>query len=418
MKILLINPNRFHSPPVPPIGLEYIAGHLIHGGHSVEVLDLCFSKDIYGELDTVVSSFKPDIVGITIRNIDSALYQHNEFFLDEIQEIVDHVKSKFSLRVMIGGSGVSIDPEGILNFVNADYAFAGPVEHSINQDMENLVASGSEKRIIQCASAPPTHCWRSSEKIDYTQYFSHDGIAGFETHKGCSSSCVYCIEAGSPVHFKKIEAVIREIQDMASQGYNHFHLCDPEFNEDPDHALAFCESLKKLNPPIIWTAYMKPGRCGEKLFRLMRETGVYLVTLTVDSFQRGNNYWADVEQFISRAKSAGIAIAVDFLTGFPYENDDTLRHCIDRFRTYGPDSVNINTYIRLYKPLRITTLIRKDPKLKKNLLGNVDDTSFLRPVFYNQVAQERLKELIKGDPLFRVDGLDKKVNYRRKAEKR
>jgi hypothetical protein len=40
MKILLINPNRFHSPPVPPIGLEYIVGHLIHGGHSVEVLDL------------------------------------------------------------------------------------------------------------------------------------------------------------------------------------------------------------------------------------------------------------------------------------------------------------------------------------------------------------------------------------------
>jgi radical SAM superfamily enzyme YgiQ (UPF0313 family) len=413
MKILLINPNRFLSPPVPPIGLEYIAGHLIHGGHSVEVLDLCFSKDIYQEVDAVYSSFMPDLVGITIRNIDSALYQHNEFFLNEIGEIIDHMKSEHSLRVMIGGAGVSVDPEGILEYVNADFAFVGPAEHSINESLDEVIATRKEKKIIQCAYAPPVHCHRSTEKIDYTRYFEHDGIAGFETHKGCSSSCVYCIEAGTPVYFKKIETVISEIRDMASRGYDHFHLCDPEFNEDQDHALAFCESLKKLTPLITWTAYMKPGGCRERLFSLMRETGVYLVTLTVDSFHRDKHYWADVEQFISRAQSAGITVAVDFLTGFPYEDDDTLKHCLDLFRTCRPDSVNINTYIRLYKPLRITALIRNDPNLKRNLLGNVDDSSLLRPVFYNQVAQEKLRELIRSDPLFRVDGLDKKVNYRR-----
>jgi radical SAM superfamily enzyme YgiQ (UPF0313 family) len=413
MKILLINPNRFRTPPVPPIGLEYIAGHLIHSGHSVEVLDLCFSKNIYQELDTVFSSFVPDIAGITIRNIDSALYQHNEFFLDEIQEIVHHIKSEYNLRVMIGGSGVSVDPEGILNYVNADFAFDGPAEHFVTRALDEVITSGGEKKIIHCASAPPVLCFRSSDKIDYKQYFKHDGIAGFETHKGCSSSCVYCIEAGSPVYFKKIENVISEIRGLASRGYNHFHLCDPEFNEDPDHALAFCESLKKLGPPITWTAYMKPGRCSEHLFSLMRETGVYLVTLTVDSFQRDKRYRADVEQFISRAQSAGITVAVDFLTGFPYENDDTLKGFLDLFRVCRPDSVNINTYIRLYKPLRITSVIRKDPTLKDNLLGDVHDSSFLQPVFYNQVSPERLKELIGNNPLFRVDGLDKKVNYRR-----
>jgi len=26
MKILLINPNRYTEPPVPPLGLEYLAG--------------------------------------------------------------------------------------------------------------------------------------------------------------------------------------------------------------------------------------------------------------------------------------------------------------------------------------------------------------------------------------------------------
>jgi radical SAM superfamily enzyme YgiQ (UPF0313 family) len=411
MKVLLINPNRFRNPPVPPIGLEYIAGHLMNKGHPVEALDLCFVKDIYKELDNACSSFKPDIAGITIRNIDSALYQHNEFFLNEIRQIVDHLKTGHGLRIMIGGSGVSIDPEGILDYLDADFAFVGHAEHSINHELEGAAAYGKGKKIIHCSNMVPDHCFRSFEKTDYNMYFKQNGIAGFETHRGCSSDCVYCVEAGSRVQFKEIGSVISEIQDMVSRGYDAFHLCDPEFNEDPDHAEAFCESLKKIKPPINWTAYMKPGGCSEDLFSLMRETGVYLITLTVDSFHRDGRYWFDVEQSIGRARSAGIKVAVDFLTGFPYEEDDTLHRCLDRFRMYGPDSVNINTYIRLYKPLRVTEIIRNDPKLRKNLLGDVNDSSFLRPVFYNQIAQERLKELIRNEPMFLMDGLDKKVNY-------
>jgi len=46
MKVLLINPNRYQSPPVPPLGLEYIAGSLEEKGHHAEVLDLCFSENI------------------------------------------------------------------------------------------------------------------------------------------------------------------------------------------------------------------------------------------------------------------------------------------------------------------------------------------------------------------------------------
>ena len=51
MKVLLINPNRYQSPPVPPLGLEYIADSLEEKGHGVELLDLCFSGNIHKEID-------------------------------------------------------------------------------------------------------------------------------------------------------------------------------------------------------------------------------------------------------------------------------------------------------------------------------------------------------------------------------
>ena len=78
-----------------------------------------------------------------------------------------------------------------------------------------------------------------------------------------------------------------------------------------------------------------------------------------------------------------------------------------------PDSIGVNTYIRLYKALKITDIILKDPTLKNGLLGSTDDPSFIRPVFYNQIDTGRLKRLIDGDPLFRIEGIEKGVNYTR-----
>jgi hypothetical protein len=48
-----------------------------------------------------------------------------------------------------------------------------------------------------------------------------------------------------------------------------------------------------------------------------------------------------------------------------------------------------------------------------SLTGEVADKSFVKPVFYNQVSSERLKEMIKNDKIFRIEGLEKGVNYLR-----
>jgi len=58
---------------------------------------------------------------------------------------------------------------------------------------------------------------------------------------------------------------------------------------------------------------MKPGNFNQRLFRLMKETGVYLITLTVDSFRKCPHYWNDTEKLIFNARTHGIRVAVDFL---------------------------------------------------------------------------------------------------------
>ncbi len=411
MNILLINPNRYQAPPVPPIGLECVAGCLEKAGHRTKITDLSFSEDIYGDLDFSITSILPDIVGITVRNVDSVLYYDNQFYLREIKDIVQYIKSSFPLKVLLGGTGLMTNPEGVLEYLGADYAFVGPAEDDLPGIIDNILNSYPVEKITYGTCKSDFRCPRFFSPSDYTTYFLKGGIAGFETHKGCSSSCIYCTEANSNVAFKRPEDIVHEVKKFIDAGYNHFHLCDSEFNEDLDFSLDCCSALEKSEMDMKWAVYMKPAHFNKRLFRLMKATGVYLITLTVDSYNKCSQYWSDVEKIVFHARSSRIPVAIDFLTGFPYEEERVLFEYLDLFRRLQPERVNINTYIRLYKSLQITKTILKDLKLHPFLLGATDDVTMVHPVFYNHVSTESLQKLIQGDTLFRIAGKDQGVNY-------
>lgn len=413
MKILLINPNRFLFPPVPPIGLEYLSASLIKEGHDIRLLDLTFHEYTDAVIDEAISEFRPDIAGVTVRNIDSVLFHDNEFYLDSIRNIVVRLKVKHCLKVLIGGAGIMANPEGVLEYLGADYAVAGPAEDVINELLAAVSTGYEAKKIWKGFFRPYSACSRITSEIDYKKYYDAGAVAGFETHKGCSSSCVYCIEAGSPVAFKRPDDVIREIRGFVENGYSHFHLCDPEFNEDLDHAIDFCSVLRQEHMNMQWALYMKPANFNQRLFRLMKETGVNLITLTIDSFKKCPLYWSDAEKIIFNAQSNGIRIVVDFLTGFPYEDVDLLAWCLDFFRRLQPDRVNINTFIRLYKPLTITKIIEADEAFKAHILGKRADKAMILPIFYNQIDPEWLKQLVSNDWIFKIEGNEQGVNYMR-----
>ena len=79
MKVLLINPNRYKFPPAPPIGLEYLAACLEQKGHTAEILDLCFSENIYEEINdnhkAVVLSIMLPFSGLVLFIIGFTVFQ-------------------------------------------------------------------------------------------------------------------------------------------------------------------------------------------------------------------------------------------------------------------------------------------------------------------------------------------------------
>ena len=64
--------------------------------------------DVRGAL----ADFQPDAVGLTVRNVDTVLMENNQFFLDEIRELVGLFKTA-GVPVSAGGAGFSFVPEGV-----------------------------------------------------------------------------------------------------------------------------------------------------------------------------------------------------------------------------------------------------------------------------------------------------------------
>jgi hypothetical protein len=75
MRVLLVSANREHLPDsIFPLGLAYITPAVKNAGHHVEVADLCFGRYPLVDLRRQVGRFKPDVIGLSLRNVDNAAY--------------------------------------------------------------------------------------------------------------------------------------------------------------------------------------------------------------------------------------------------------------------------------------------------------------------------------------------------------
>ena len=203
---------------------------------------------------------------------------------------------------------------------------------------------------------------------------------------------------------------------LVSQGYNHLHLCDSEFNCDLNYSTRFCEALVKKSLPLKWTLYMKPNPYNERLFQLLNDSNAYLITLSVDSDKRTqtlNNYsYDDLTNIIDYCNKYEIELAIDLLTGYPHESLESTKEMIEFFKVKRPKTVGISFYYRVFKDTALEKLIRKEPGLQKYLtITYLPNENFLKPIFFSQYNQKDIEKLIADDALFRIAGIEPGVNY-------
>ena len=107
MRVLLINSNRKEDLlAAPPLGICYVGGAAEAAGHEVSVLDLCFVPRNFGKrIRQAVESFRPQLIGISVRNIDNVNMIHPICYLPELTKIVEQIRLCADVPLVVGGLG-------------------------------------------------------------------------------------------------------------------------------------------------------------------------------------------------------------------------------------------------------------------------------------------------------------------------
>lgn len=423
MNILLINANRFKHPwPVIPFGLSCVAAALEEEGRAIKVLDLCFSKNCSRDLKACIESFHPEMIGVSIRNIDnSAGYNTDFFLLNTKKDIIDPLKDLFDGPIVIGGPSVGINGAEMLAYLGLNYAIRGDGENAVVQFAQRVEKGGPleglEGLVIrkrgEIIQDNPPFLVKDLNRLPYVNpgkyinlsvYRKYDSPLQIQTKRGCALQCSYCtynrIE-GLKYRLKDPEIVADQIERLVMEtGIRHIEFTDSTFNIPLNHCKKLLRALKTKNLKLkLRTMGLNPGAVDEELVELMRQNGFRDVDLGAEAGcdamlkSLGKNYSKqDVINAGKLLQGKGIPVTWYLLVGAPGETEQTLKETYATVNQAASkwDLINIGVGIRVYNGSPIAD------EMKMNQPSCTND-AFLTPVAFvpDELNLEGVKRITK-----------------------
>jgi radical SAM superfamily enzyme YgiQ (UPF0313 family) len=299
-KILLISANRCTRPdPVFPLGLTHLSAALRRAGHHTAWLDLLAN---IAQLDGVIESYRPDFVGLSLRNIDDVLINKRETFFDDTVSLGARIRQKTGCPIIVGGSGFSLFPERLLELAGADFGVRGEGEPGLVALISALETGGSltgisglvtrhERKIIVNPSAPAAF---DGEYADADRpgpvtrhYLQTSGVLNLQTQRGCGFRCGYCtypLIEGRRHRRRPPELVAEEFAQLQRLGARYVFIVDSIFNSSVRHVTEVCEALLRRNVKMSWGCFLRPHGLTADLVKLMARAGLSHIEFGSDSF--------------------------------------------------------------------------------------------------------------------------------------
>ena len=82
MRVLLISANTEKiNMPVLPLGLACVAASILRAGYTVKILNLMMHTDTRKALKEAITAFNPQIIGISVRNIDDQYMENRPHWM-------------------------------------------------------------------------------------------------------------------------------------------------------------------------------------------------------------------------------------------------------------------------------------------------------------------------------------------------
>lgn len=413
MNVLIINTNRNRNPmPVMPLGACMVAEATARAGHAVQLLDLMFCRSPVRAVREALACQQPDLVGLSIRNIDNNDMQQPEFYPAELTEILAAIRRWRAVPIVLGGAAVAVMPEELLRYTEADCAVTGDGESAFPALLDEIASAQDFARIpglcwfdngsfrqnpvrqgpgAERCSVPDLARW-----LDVRAYQRRLATAPVQSKLGCHFHCIYCtyrkIE-GAAYRLMEPASVAAAVGKLAEMGFRNIEFVDNVFNSPYDHALEICAALAATGHRArLQTLELNPLYIDDALIEAMERAGFVGAGITVES--ANSSVLANLKKGYTAAEVYRAAEVIGrhrlpclwiFMLGGPGETAETVAETLHfaKTRVRPQDTVFFTVGIRIYPGTELEAIARAEGVLA------VPAAKMLEPVFYLSPALSR-----------------------------
>lgn len=465
MKILLIKPpvRDFYQTSIrtQPIGLAYLASSLQSKGHEVEILDCqtnrrrsipippecSYLKDFYPfddqspfklytgfyhfgmgweEIRRKIEESKADVFGIS----SNFTPYHGEAL--EVARIIKEFNPK--KIVVMGGSHVSADPEGVLRSPFVDYVIMGEGEFRFP-----LLIEGIERGNFKVASEVDGIGYRTGgcllihplkgfiRDLDDLPYPAR-GLLDLDryriqkkrstviiTSRGCPHGCAYCstyLVMGSSFRARSPEGVLQEMMEC----YNRYRI--EAFDIEDDNFTFDLIRAKELMNLIIKTFGERKIELSamngvsftsldEELLRLMKRAGFHTINLSYVSVDpetrermRRPSSMVEFDKILEKVEQVGLNGIAYAILGIPgqtiEEMVDTLIYLMGKKVLIGPSIYYPTQKTFLFRHCEKQGILPSTPFLWRSTALPIETREFNRVDMVSLLRLVRVINFIKG----------------------
>ncbi len=371
MRVLLISANtETIDMPTLPLGLACVAVATRKAGHDVTLLDLMAEKDAPSVLRGAVEGFRPDLIGISVRNIDDQNMGNPRFLLGPVKEIVAGCRDLSEAKIVLGGAGYSIFPESALDFLGADMGIQGDGEAAFLEligridrgaDISGVAGLYAHGRGLQCERMfvkgldkfPLPHADFLSSPFRKEELWMP-----VQTRRGCPLSCSYCSTGqieGRTLRRRSPETIVDWIAQWRQSGVHQFYFVDNTFNLPASYAREICRRLIDQDLSIKWWSILYPKNVDEELVAYLARAGCEQVSIGFESGSEGilralNKRFTleEVREISEMLAEYGIKRMGFLLLGSPGETRESVEESLLFADSLKLDSLKVTAGVRIY----------------------------------------------------------------------
>jgi hypothetical protein len=407
MRVLLIATNqadrymdRMTVRPLP-VGLAYVAAHIPDTQHQLHVLDLMFSDDARIDTLATVQHVQPEVIGLSVRNLDNQSYLHTIWHLPAVRELIGHMRSVSKAVIVCGGPAFSILPAACFTYLAPDLGIAGDATESfahlldrldrgvIYTDLPGLVYRDHGRTVV--CEGHVSADFQRPPRLDLLDLRRYDK-AGFGIGVVTKLASYYYAATngkgqgeGDGWRIRPVTDVVQELNRLQRDfGIRKVFFIDSGFNVPLHYAKELCQELIRAELRLRWNSYLRGGQCDAELIALMRRSGCSLAL--INTAAGGEAAGTDLQEALEPVRHLAtlctqgdlpFAQAVSF--GDAGETQATVEQKLDMLRCVQPAfaTLRVATRILPHTPLAQTAL-------QEGLIRSQDD--LIRPTFYCAAA--------------------------------